>query len=415
MKTLTLAVLLALTGAPALAAEPAATPGAAAQSAAAADAASARAELDALRSQMRDLGKRMAELSLKLGETSPRAYAFRYLGDPDRALLGVVLWPDQRGVKIAGVTPGGPADKAGVKNGDILVAIDGKTLPAGKDPADGAVAAATRALDELKVDQAVKLGLLRDGKPAEVTVKAERREALNWPRAVGADIAAQGDLARRIEAEIAARGDEIAAAREAGEAARREVEAHRGEMARAQREAARAAREAARSLQIRMPWWGLNLASLDKDLAAYFGTERGALVLSARGDAFPGLRGGDVLQAIDGKRVDDPEDAMRQLRDAKPGSTVSLQVLRQNKTVTLSLKAPEFRSLFPLPPEPPEPPAPPAAPTPPIAPATPTPPAPPAPGQARSQLGASPPAPPAAPAPPTPPSPPAPPADDEAD
>lgn len=409
MKTLTLAVLLALTGAPALAAEPAATPGAAAQSAAAADAASARTELDALRSQMRDLGKRMAELSLKLGETSPRAYAFRYLGDPDRALLGVVLWPDQRGVKIAGVTPGGPADKAGVKNGDILVAIDGKTLPAGKDPADGAVAAATRALDELKVDQAVKLGLLRDGKPAEVTVKAERREALNWPRAVGADIAAQGDLARRIEAEIAARGDEIAAAREAGEAARREVEAHRGEMARAQREAARAAREAARSLQIRMPWWGLNLASLDKDLATYFGTERGALVLRARSDAFPGLRGGDVLQAIDGKRVDDPEDAMRQLRDAKPGSTVSLQVLRQNKAVSLSLKAPEFRSLFPLPPEPP---APPAAPTPPVAP---TPPTPPAPGQARIHLEAPPPVPPAAPAPPPPPSPPPPPADDDAD
>ena len=116
-----------------------------------------------------------------------------------------------------------------------------------------------------------------------------------------------------------------------------------------------------------------------------------------------------MLQAIDGKRVDDPEDAMRQLRDAKPGSTVSLQVLRQNKTVTLSLKAPEFRSLFPLPPEPP---VPPAAPTPPVAP---TPPTPPAPGQARIHLAAPPPLPPAAPAPPTPPSPPAPPADDEAD
>ena len=409
MKTLTLAVLLALAGAPALATEPAAAPAGAAQTLSAADAAQARAELDALRSQMRDLGKRMAELSLRLGETSPRAYAFRYLGDPDRALLGVVLWPDERGVKIAGVTPGGPADKAGVKNGDLLVAIDGKPLPDGKGGADRGVATAARALEELKVDQAVKLGLLRDGKPAEVTVKAERREALSWPRAFSADIAAQDDLGKRIEAEVAARRGEIAAAREAGEAARREVEAHRGEMARAQREAARAAREAARSLQIRMPWWGLNLASLDKDLAAYFGTERGALVLSARGDAFPGLRGGDVLQAIDGKRVGDPEDAMRQLRDAKPGSTVSLQVLRQNKTVTLSLKAPEFRSLFPLPPEPP---VPPAAPTPPVAP---TPPTPPAPGQARIHLAAPPPLPPAAPAPPTPPSPPAPPADDEAD
>ena len=32
------------------------------------------------------------------------------------------------GVKVAGVTPGSPAEKAGVKEGDVLLKIDGKDV-----------------------------------------------------------------------------------------------------------------------------------------------------------------------------------------------------------------------------------------------------------------------------------------------
>jgi serine protease Do len=32
------------------------------------------------------------------------------------------------GVKVAGVTPGSPAEKAGVKDGDVLLKVDGKDV-----------------------------------------------------------------------------------------------------------------------------------------------------------------------------------------------------------------------------------------------------------------------------------------------
>ncbi|MCB1576055.1 MAG: hypothetical protein KDI81_01585, partial [Xanthomonadales bacterium] len=38
-----------------------------------------------------------------------------------------------------------------------------------------------------------------------------------------------------------------------------------------------------------MPWWGLNLASLNPDLGRYFGTDSGVLVLSASRNALKEL------------------------------------------------------------------------------------------------------------------------------
>src|SRR5947209_14157314 len=59
----------------------------------------ARRDLERMREQMREMSKKMAELSARLGDVGPRAYAYRYLGDPDRAMIGVVFNDDkQRGV-----------------------------------------------------------------------------------------------------------------------------------------------------------------------------------------------------------------------------------------------------------------------------------------------------------------------------
>ena len=51
----------------------------------------ARKELAELRTQMQELSRKMAALSSELGEGGPRSYAYRYIGDPDRAMIGVVL------------------------------------------------------------------------------------------------------------------------------------------------------------------------------------------------------------------------------------------------------------------------------------------------------------------------------------
>jgi hypothetical protein len=61
-----------------------------------------------LRTQIQELSQRMATLSMEMGDAGPRAYAFRYIGDPDRAIIGVVLGKNDKEVLINAVTePGG--------------------------------------------------------------------------------------------------------------------------------------------------------------------------------------------------------------------------------------------------------------------------------------------------------------------
>ena len=295
--------------------------------------AGAQRELEQMRGQMRELSRKMADLSIKLGDVGPRTYAFRYLGDPDRGMIGVVLAPQKDGLHVDAVTPGGPADKAGVRDGDVLVAIDGKTLP-GEDARD--------ALHDLKVGQNVKLTIRRDGKSREIALKAERREPFDFADAFGKRNLLPPDFDRHVQMRV--------------------------------RDAMHRAHDGMRELRLFTPWWGLNLAALNPDLGGYFGTDKGVLVLSADADAFKGLKSGDVVQDVSGHSVTRPEDALRLLRDAPAGSQVKVQVLRQRKAVTLSLKAPEFKGIFVPPPPPPAPPAPPAMPAPPAPPVPPPPP-----------------------------------------
>src|SRR6516162_1583892 len=83
------ATMLALGGTSAFAQEPA--PKATPPGMPAADAEQARKELEQMREQMREMSRKMADLSAKLGDVGPRSYAYRYIGNPDRAMIGVVF------------------------------------------------------------------------------------------------------------------------------------------------------------------------------------------------------------------------------------------------------------------------------------------------------------------------------------
>ena len=374
------AIALVLGSAAAIGAEATPKPQAPAAAAAptAADTEQARKELEQMREQMRGMSKKMAELSARLGDVGPRAYAYRYFGDSDRGMIGVVFNDDEqagaKGLRVDAVTPGGPADKAGIRHGDVITSVDGKPVSAGD--ADKM----SRPLGELKVDQTVKLGVLRDGKAMDVAVKAERREPFNMAFALNdgdmhefeklGEFEAMGHLPPDFDKHVHERVEQAM------------QHAHVAERA------GEAARHAMEHLSFSSPWWGLNLASLNADLGSYFGADHGVLVLSADDAALKTLKSGDVLLDIDGKKVDRPEDALRLLRERPAGSDLKVQVLRQHKTQTLSMKAPEYKGMF-IPP-PPRPPVAPTPPTPPTAPAPPTPPTP----------RAAPPAPPAPPPPP---------------
>ena len=87
-----------------------------------------------------------------------------------RAYLGTI--PDYAtevaGVKLSGVRGGGPADKAGLKGGDIIVEFGGKKIANIYDY--------TYAMDAVKIGQPVPVVVLRDGQRVTLTVTPEARK-----------------------------------------------------------------------------------------------------------------------------------------------------------------------------------------------------------------------------------------------
>jgi membrane-associated protease RseP (regulator of RpoE activity) len=86
------------------------------------------------------------------------------------------------------------------------------------------------------------------------------------------------------------------------------------------------------------PLGDLELAPLNPDLGQYFGTTEGVLVIRAPKDGALGLKGGDVVQAVDGRKPNGPVHLMRILRSYERGETFKLDVLRNRKRQTITAR-----------------------------------------------------------------------------
>ena len=86
-----------------------------------------------------------------------------------RAYLGTI--PDYTtedvGVKLSGVIAGGPADKAGLKGGDVIIEFGTKKI--------GNIYDFTYALDAVKIGEPVEVVVMRDGKQVKLKVTPEAR------------------------------------------------------------------------------------------------------------------------------------------------------------------------------------------------------------------------------------------------
>ncbi len=86
---------------------------------------------------------------------------------------------------------------------------------------------------------------------------------------------------------------------------------------------------------------GIECEPVDSQLAEYFGVKRGALVRSvAKGSAGEkaGLKAGDVLTAIGGRSIATPRDLTEFLRtECQAGKQVAVVVMRDRKPLTLTV------------------------------------------------------------------------------
>jgi hypothetical protein len=346
-RMLALCLLLPLTGI--AAAPPAALPSPASSTEA------VHEEMAELQTRMGELASRMAALSAKIGNDAS-ASALRYLSDTRQGMLGVAVRHGKAGTTVVAVSPGSPAERAGVQVGDVITEVDAKSMTfPGK--------ASDRNLANLRVGEPVELTVQRNGKTLHLKATPERFSSADWRTTVR-------------EAERAAR--ESAAevnSPEFRQRVQRQIDAAMRDASHARLAALEAGRQA-QGWMITAPWWGLNLAPLNSDLGRYFGTDEGALVLSRDAKRYPELQPGDVITRVGGQPVDNPQGALRAFRDAPEDKPVDVTVRRHGKTVALAFKTPPRWMAAPPapPPAPPVPPAPPTQGTP-AAPAAPPPPA----------------------------------------
>jgi Tol biopolymer transport system component len=103
-----------------------------------------------------------AEVARRDAGSGSRENLRAYIGSiPDYAT-------DIQGVKLSGVRAGAPADKAGLKGGDVIVEFAGTKITSIYDY--------TYALDAVKIGQPVKVVVLRDGQRVPLTVMPEARK-----------------------------------------------------------------------------------------------------------------------------------------------------------------------------------------------------------------------------------------------
>ena len=104
--------------------------------------------------------------------------------------------------------------------------------------------------------------------------------------------------------------------------------------------------------QVRRPWTGATLQALSREIAESIGLDRpaGAIVseLNSKGPAAEaGMKRGDVITAVEGLSVDDPEGFGYRIATKPLGGSTSVSVLRDGKPMTLTMK------LIPAPENPP--------------------------------------------------------------
>jgi len=208
---------------------------------------------------------------------------------------------DKVGARIEGITPGGPAEKAGLKVGDVITRFNGTALAGAQSEDDENSGPGMKLIDlarALDPGDSVQVEYRRGSDARKVTIVAEDLGGGAW-------------TGRMEMPEMGALEDMLP-----------KMGMGPGEFA------------------FGSPWGGIELVKLNADLGDYFGTREGVLVVSAPEDSSLALRGGDVIVSIGGRKPTSPMQAMRILRSYDPGESVTLDVLRKQKHVNVAWKVP---------------------------------------------------------------------------
>ncbi|HEX6894802.1 MAG TPA: PDZ domain-containing protein [Bryobacteraceae bacterium] len=198
------------------------------------------------------------------------------------------------GVEITRVEEGSPADKAGVKTGDVVLEYNGQRVEGMEQFG--------RLVRETPAGREAKLLISRGGATQTITATLGTRKA----RAPGGNMFPGVDIP---EIRIPDMPQVFTA--------------------------------------WRSPMLGVEAESLGSQLAAYFGVKDGVLVRSVIKDSAAekaGIKAGDVITKIDGTAVTTPGEISSALRSASAKKTFSVELVREHKEMSLNVNIEDGRS-----------------------------------------------------------------------
>jgi hypothetical protein len=260
-----------------------------------------QARLDAARQRMEVAAQQLAALSAQMYGPMMTRFA-----GPPHAIIGVQLERSSgtAGARVREVSPGGPAERAGVRNGDVIVAVNGTDVR-GKESAQRVIGL----LREVKPGEKVDLSVMRNGKNRELIVRARQ----DWEGLI---------LARQL------------------------------------RDVRVPPLPPMPPMKALVPWGGapmiirgpvadMELARLTPGLGRYFGTDTGVLVVRAPSDGALGLEDGDVILSIGGRKPIDSSHVIRILASYDPGEKISMQVMRAHRKIPVVATMPAASAMTP--------------------------------------------------------------------
>ncbi len=260
-----------------------------------------RFELEDARRELEEAAREVARLSAQLAAPMVGEVVRQFRLTGRRAMLGISISDGEEGVRVDGVTPGGPAAASGVVTGDVIVAMDGAIL-AGNAPSELLIAQ----MGNVDPGDAVTLTVIRDGDEQDIEVVTE---------GVSMQAFRMGPGNRDEDRDYTFRG----------------VFPSGGDFTSPVFDFVRRAGR----------WGDMELVELTAQLGAYFGTETGILVVRAPADEELELQDGDVILEIGDRTPNDTEHAMRILGTFEPGEILELTIMRDQRRRTLQIELPE--------------------------------------------------------------------------
>lgn len=271
----------------------------------------------------------------------PRVQVFGF----NRARLGVTVQTeanpetDQYGAKIVSVVEDGPADEAGIKEGDIITRFNSTSLANAKPEdhdADSEMSGPGLRLVELAQDldegDTVRVEYRRDGNNHTATIVAEEIEN-------NVSFYRFDDDHRPGMGMVMPRGQNFQFRGAPGD-----MQFFKGP----------------ENFTFSGPGnfsffmgghGGLQMTEMNADLGEYFGTSEGLLVTQAPSDSSIPVRAGDVILSIDGRKPTSVAHAYRIIGSYEGGETIKAEVMRKRQRTTVEWKVEErevrSRSLLP--------------------------------------------------------------------